>query len=73
MKLLQRIRHKLTSLLQKTINKKAFEEDFLKALPNTLISPAQYLFYESSTPEETHIAKLVEAYRSKVSTLKFLH
>ena len=69
MKLLQRIRRKLTSLLQKTIHKKAFEEDFLKVLPSTLISAAQYLFYENPTPEEKRISTLVEAYRSKIFAL----
>ncbi len=74
MKLLERIKSRLSLHLWKAINKEAFKEDFLRILPNTLKDSAAFLFYGNSTSEEKRIAKMIEAYRSQVIlTTKDLH
>ena len=74
MKILERIKSELSLRIWKAVNKDAFEEDFLRILPDTLKDAALFLFSGNSTSEEKRIAKLIEAYRSQIiATTKDLH
>lgn len=74
MKLSNRIKLGLTFFIWRVINRRAFEEDFLRILPNTLKDAARLIFYRNFTSEEKRIAKSIETYRSSlITTDKILH
>ncbi|MBN1163723.1 MAG: class I SAM-dependent methyltransferase [Candidatus Krumholzibacteriota bacterium] len=71
---MERIKSRLRRHLWKAINKEAFEEDFIRILPDTQKDAARFLFYGNATAEEKRIAKLIEANRSQIiATAKELH
>ena len=66
MHLMERISTKLNLELWKLINRKAFDEDFLRVLPDTLKDAAHLLFYSKLSAEEKRIGRSIEAYRRQI-------
>lgn len=66
MTFLKRIRSRFGLELLKFVNKDAFEEDFLRILPGSLRSSAEFVFYRNFTSEEKRIAAFVETFRNDI-------
>lgn len=56
----------LESRLLRRMNKKSFEDEFLKALPRNLHLPARFIFFGDATPSEKTLANTIEQFRSNM-------
>lgn len=64
---LQPLQDRFKRLAIRAVNRSAFEEDFLRTVPDGLKPAAEFAFRDKATPEEKAVARSIEQLRSKVA------
>ena len=69
MNIIKRIKSKIITRLMFEMNKKSFEADFLRIIPDGMRSPASYIFYNNQTKQEKEISEHIEKFRKTIITM----